>query len=140
MNSKYNGMKFREKLPDRCPPDEAGPLTPQTLLRLVEGEVPNESQFDSHAALGFECALEGRECEWASCSMFLPSIERHKLASLQKFKRLKNKSHVAFISVDQSSGIAVIKPTKHVDLWMTEQFLPTQHVHSVVSLDSYEPS
>lgn len=142
MTTNYSsiGLQFREPLPANCPPSDAGPISTLILLRLVGPEQPTEEDFDSHAALGYECTLDGGECEWASCSMFLPSVAGHVLRGLRRFKRLKHKTHVALVEVDQNAGIASIKNSKHVDFWMYSHFRPTEMLRKVVSLDAYEPS
>lgn len=140
MLSDERTYNFRENLPQNCPPDDAGPLNSQTLVRLVQGPTVSEADFDSQDKLGYECTIDGGECEWASCSMFLPSVPKHKLESLTKYKRLRNKRHIAYISVDENSGVAKVGHSKHVDLWMFETYLPSSKVINVVGLDGYEPS
>jgi hypothetical protein len=140
MTSKFNSYRFRESLPQNCPPEDSGPLHPQTLLRLVEGPAVIEADFDSQEKLGYQCTVENGECTWASCSMFLPSVPKSKLMTLTKYKRLQKKKHVAYVSVDQSSGIAKVGQSKHVDLWIFEAYQPSLNVTDVVGLDAYEPS
>lgn len=98
-----------------------------------------DGHFASHASLGYTCHLEGKECEWASCSMYLPSIARDKLVALTKFKRLRNHKKVALVAVDEAAGIAKVSTTKHVDLWMYAGFNPAEAVEEVIDLDDYEP-
>lgn len=139
MDSKLNSP-WREVLPENCPPPHAAPLVTQRLMRLVGPQDVSELDFASHAALGITCTLEGRECEWASCSMFLPTLAVHQLRDLLKFKRLKSKTTVAYVEVDPSAGIAVVKPTRHVDMWFYDHFAPSGKVVSKVPVDEYVPA
>lgn len=133
-------IEWREDLPDRCPPENAAEPAPQTLIRLLDCATPTDGDFDSHLALGLTCNDEKRLCEWASCSMFLSSFEKHQIIALRKFKRLKNKTHVAFVEINADSGRVQVKPTKHVDVWMYKTFSPTDNVVKVVEAEQYEPS
>ena len=129
---------YKESLPAQCPPPEAGPLQPMSLLRLIGPNDLCEGDFASHAALGVPCHMPDKACEWASCSMFLPSLEKHKLVALTKFKRLKSKNAVAYVAVGPAAGIARISTTKHVDLWMYADYSPLENTSHVVKLDDYE--
>ncbi|MBU1313957.1 MAG: hypothetical protein KJ947_22450 [Alphaproteobacteria bacterium] len=140
MITKFDNCKFREALPANCPPDDAGPLNTQVLVRLVEGPDVTEADFDSQEKLGYECTIENGDCEWASCSMFLPSVPKHKLVTLTKYKRLKKKKHVAYVEINELSGIAKVGTSKHVDVWMFQDYTPSANIGRVVGLDAYEPS
>jgi len=131
---------WREDLPENCPPAEAAPLNNLKLMRLVGPHDVVESDFASHAALGYTCHMEDKECEWASCSMFLPSLAPHQLRDLRKFKRLKSKTSIVYVQVHSSAGVAVIKPTRHVDMWFYDSFSPTQAIVATVPLDEYVPA
>jgi hypothetical protein len=132
--------QFREVLPPSCPTSGSANLQPMKLLRLVGPHDLCNADFHSHMALNFPCPSPERACEWASCSMFLTSTPAHQLNGLRKFKRLKGKTRVAFIDVNQQTGIAHIKDTKHVDVWMYSSFDPVlNHSHSV-DIDDYQAS
>jgi hypothetical protein len=133
-------IEWRESLPDRCPPDDASEPAGQTLIRLVVGETPGQCEFASHTALGIPCHDDSLLCEWASCSMFLPSYEKHRIKGLLKYRRLKKKTHVAFVQIDKDSGKVQIKDSKHVDLWMFKSFNPVDNIVKVIGVDQYEPS
>jgi hypothetical protein len=128
--------EWREKLPPDCPPRGAGPLTPQLLLRLTTSKSAKNDDFKSHAALGKKCP-SGQLCEWSSCSMFLPSIDRSRLQELRRFPNLKAMKYVAIVSVDEKSRHAKVSRSKHVDFWMYKGFDPITSIASYASIDEY---
>lgn len=131
--------QFREQLPPSCPPPAAAVLTSQTLMRLVPSDSVIDAHFDSYAAQKLECTIPDKECEWASCSMMLPSTEKHRITSLLKFKRLKEMKYLAYVDVSETSGQAIISETKHVDFWFFRNTEPTSLVQKTVKVDDYEP-
>lgn len=128
---------FREKLPPKCPPGKAAPLAQQILVRFVGPGDVTDADFHSYAALGIPGCQAGKECDWASCSMFLKSITRAQLKELLKYPRLKEKTAVALIKVNNSTGVAYIRKTRHVDVWMFDSYDPMKHIQTVVEIDSY---
>jgi hypothetical protein len=126
--------EWREPLPDSCPVPTASPLLPQELLRLVSPGNVSQKDFDSHAALGYECNDASRLCEWHSCSMFLPTVPSHRLRDMTKFKRLRDKTAVAVLQVHQQAGVGVVAPSAHVDFWMRRDFDPVANIVKVIGL------
>jgi len=127
---------FKEELPAQCPPADAGPLLPQRLLRLTENQSFTDADFMSHAALGRPC-FNGKHCEWSACSMFLPTISKTQLDDLRRFPNLRRKSVVAYVEVNQQSGVGTISKTKHVNLWMFKSYDPVKHITRWVPVADY---
>ena len=116
--------RFRETLPANCPPHDAAPLPAQTALRLVPADPACPADFDSHAAAGRQCPKSWAPCEWASCSMFIANVRREVLTDLRKFPNLRHMTQIAHVSVGPSAGVAKIKASGHIDLWMYATFDP----------------
>lgn len=133
-------MTYKESLPDACPPEEAQPLAPAVVIRLLKKASPDENDFKSYAALGKKIPISPKSgkappdpCSWASCSTYLasatPLAQAKALGLLPMFKRF---SHAAFVNVDPSAGKARLNPeTRHVDYWFFSQFEPLLAVHDV---------
>lgn len=129
--------KWREDLPANCPPKgDAGPLTPQVLIRLAKANY-DDDDFKSHNALGKPCT-NNRLCEWSSCSMFLPSVSKTQLDDLRKYPNLRKMKVVLFVNIDGGSGEAKVSPSKHVDFWMYRSFDPMKAVAKSVPIDDYQ--
>ncbi len=130
---------WRERLPENCPPRDAIGLVSQPLLRLVGPSDVCDDDFKSHQALGRPC-LNGRHCEWAACSLFLLGTRKEQFDTLRKFPTLKDKTGVAYVAVDQKSGVGKVNTqSKHVSLWMYSSFDPVKHVTKVVPINEYTP-
>jgi hypothetical protein len=131
---------WRENLPPKCPPDGkdgAAPLASQVLLRLTKSENFQEGDFDSYAAMGMPC-LNERLCEWSGCSMFLASLSKAHLNDLRGYPNLRHMKVVAFVEVDQNSGVGKISRSKHVTVWMYKDYKPTKHIAKWVPIDDFE--
>jgi hypothetical protein len=125
--------QWREQLPDGCPPLTASQMTQQVLLRLVGPNPISDDDFMSHQALGFAKPDAICACAWSSCSMFLASIDRHRLRAMKRFKRLKDKTAVAHLRIDIDSGVGLTTDA-HVDFWMRQAFDPCSNVQRVETL------
>lgn len=115
--------KFKENLPANCPPGNAGPLKQQLLIRLVGSNQPSDEDFKSHGALGKKCPKFVCQCEWTSCSLWNSAQNVLALPALPKLR--KRLTHVAYLQVDEASGMAHLTPrTGHVSLWMAAAYDP----------------
>lgn len=105
-------MTFSEPLPISCPPADAVDEELKGFFRLIEGDVPKEDDFFSHAKLAQIPMPKGMdECRWCSCSL----ISKKKALTLLKNKRHRHKTP---LEVKVKKGFGQWKGgDDHVDFW-----------------------
>ena len=80
-------MKFREPLPEGCPPDEAEEIVePLTVYRLVWRDPPSDDDFRSQRAEKPENQFGVSECQARGLSVFIDANDAMKQLKLPKFK------------------------------------------------------
>lgn len=128
---------FREApLPDACPPPDAAQPTSRLLVRLVRTDPPTAEDFRS-------CHLEGKTpsrkdhdpCAWQGCSFFAEETPREKIDGIAKYKNHADKKFLAFIRIDEQSGVIKIGPDgHHTTVWLYAAFVPENSAEKVVQL------
>jgi hypothetical protein len=111
-------------------------------MRLVGPNKSNPNDigdldFASHSALGLNCQNSKQLCSWKACSLIAPHITKEALVGLTKFPRLKNKTAVAYTTIDESSGVAFSDSVTHINLWVYASANLPSKVTRVVQLDAY---
>ncbi len=80
--------KYREILPENCPPDSAAEITSRRYVyRLVQIVPPSEKDFESHRAQKPDTKFSGvSECQARGLSVYSTKHEPEKLLKLSKFR------------------------------------------------------
>lgn len=121
--------KFREVLPDSCPPEDATTNGHEVAYRLIPGGKAVDGHFDSHCAMGKPCPPELSPCRWSSCSLFESRATALKQFKLPKVR--KRFSHFAILKIAPGSGYSVHKESGHIDFWMFANFNPVNAITGV---------
>ncbi|MCY4156737.1 MAG: hypothetical protein OXF66_04780 [Gammaproteobacteria bacterium] len=84
-------MKFREQLPENCPPDSAVEIRETIyVFRLVRSLPPTESDFQSQRAENLDRSFSGvSECQAFGLSVFLLRSDAEKKLKLPKMRGRK---------------------------------------------------
>lgn len=84
-------MKFREKLPENCPPDSAAEIQETgCVFRLVRSLPPTESDFQSQRTENPDRPFSGvSECQACGLSVFLQRSDAEKKLKLPKMRGRK---------------------------------------------------
>jgi len=128
--------RWRESLPDDCPPDDASVMDNQVARRLVSKTPVVDDHFHSHAALGRPRPPKVCSCGWASCSVVeLSEKGRAFLNRVRKTPRYKGKDAFAVhVNVGPHAGVGRMDKKKHIHLWMYADFDPVEAVTKVESM------
>lgn len=121
--------KFREDLPDGCPPSKASDVALQDVWRFILGTAPKDSDFDSHEKLGRKNRNGASACDFASCSLM--DKERAKNMSKNQFFKKKLASR---LEVPAASGKHLANDKGHIHFWMYEDFDPVKAVVETIKL------
>ncbi|MBO9509453.1 hypothetical protein [Thalassospira sp. A3_1] len=135
MNS---NIRFKEFLPESCPPATATPPEPEKVIRLVshQGSL-TEKDFASYAAINEQGKPNNLcPCRWASCSVFSGPEKIHAaraVARLPKFRK-RNLRYAAYLELNNDSGVYERSPngSAHCDLWMYEHFNPIANTNDPI--------
>jgi hypothetical protein len=115
-------MRFREELPDNCPPEDA--FEPENLIvyRMVETIPPTERDFYSHAIIYPDRKYKYKvsDCELRSVSVFA-KINECKLPI--KIPANRGRKIVRLI-LNVSSGKVRQGTTSHYSWWIYADFSP----------------
>lgn len=122
-------------LPIGCPPLDAT-VPPNTLfLRLVSTNAPCADDFRSCALEGKTAPLRCDPCTWLSCSFFSEDTPREKLADIARFKNHSDKKYIAYVRVNNDSGlIKVGSDGHHISFWMRQTFSPESSIEKVIPI------
>lgn len=123
-------MKFRELLPDGCPPNHASEIACPRAFRLISAAKPELKHFLSSAAEK-ACPLAVDPCRWSSCSLYtnLDTLRKKR----ETFPRLRKMSFFAEINIAANSG-KIISENSHIDFWMFASFDPIKAITKVAAL------
>jgi hypothetical protein len=128
--------KFKETLPKDCPPEEKVSIfSKQPVLRLVTSATPTAQDFLSYAALGITPRGDADPCMQCACSVFTLSEKVDRAAQLKKLPKLRNRKHVARLTLTPASGVGLLnKESGHISWWIYHSFDPVGAIEQVVSL------
>lgn len=116
-------MNWNEKLPDKCPPEEAFKPDELTVYRLVTAEHICEEDFQSQRALKPMAKFNNvDECIARSLSVF---NAKEKCLNLTKLPHFKGKGKtVARLDLQKDDGVILktFKDPNHYSWWRTTNF------------------
>ena len=83
--------KYRDILPENCPPDSAAEIISQRyVFRLVQSVPPSEKDFESQRAKNLDAEFTGvSECQARGLSVFSTKSHPENLLRLPKFRTYK---------------------------------------------------
>ena len=111
--------KYKENLPDGCPPDGAGVRAYEGVWRYVTSKTVTDNDFASYHALGKPRPKTVSPCRWASSSLFLTQEAAYLL--LPKLRgRYK---HIAKVNISEKCGVSLLLKS-HIDFWRYDTFKP----------------
>lgn len=125
--------KFRETLPDNCPPADAHEGACAQAFRFVATTAPTAADFDSYAAQGHQLpdGISVCPCRWASCSLF---SDIRTVQKKRKLKSLKKYRFVVELKIAAKSG-RLKESYGHIDFWMYNNFDPLAAILMIKDLD-----
>ncbi len=100
------------------------------MIRAISGPQATTADFDSHAKRNIALPDGMCPCRWASCSLFQSS-------ATTKLPKIKKRKYLAFLNVDESSGLALAGNGGHFDFWFWATFDPTRAVTEVMERNSH---
>ena len=125
-------MKFRERLPDSCPPSDVKPPSHATLWRMVSDPNVQHSDFDSHAKKYPEKSYKDM-CRARSTSL-LTSLDACRAVSKMPNPNVANLTHAVEVKVDPVAGVWDQNKATHVSLWLTADADPLALIGNVSEL------
>ena len=123
-------MSFREEMPEGCPPETAEEIAQTTVrYRLLAGEEPEQTDFDSFVKLNGEPIRGGRrtECEQSGLSLWREENQARRI--LESRANLRGKwTKVGELTIPPRQG----KPNPmenngHQTWWPSHEFDPVSH-------------
>src|SRR5271157_4434800 len=124
-------MKFREALPDGCPPNHASEGAWPQAFRLLAAAKPEPAHFLSSSAAK-PCPSGVDPCRWASCSLYtnLQTLKKKR----ETFPKLRKMSFFAELNIAANSGKTLNDGNNHLDFWMFDHFDPIKAITKVAAL------
>jgi hypothetical protein len=121
--------KFKESLPDGCPPPGAGPFHFAGVYRFVSANPATDDDFASYQALEEKAKNAGQRakgrprsvppCVWAATSLF---VERD--AAYEALPKPRERfEFLAKVTITEQCGVSILK-RKHISFWRFESFVP----------------
>lgn len=119
-----NTLKFKEALPEQCPPGEAEDKALENVCRFLPFSPPESSEnYKSHAELGKPTG-SASECKARSCSLFHFNQAAKQAMKIAAFRRMK----VAVLNIPEGAGMHLNGTNGHIDFWMASHFKPATSV------------
>lgn len=109
-------MKFKEPLPESCPPSKVTPPNSSVLWRMLPANTVQASDFDSHAKR-FPNKSYPDMCKARSVSL-LPSLESCRAITKLPYPNVQNLTHAVAVSVLSSAGVWDKNGPAHISLWI----------------------
>lgn len=114
--------KYKENLPDGCPPAGAGVKAYSGVWRYVKGKTVTDQDFASYYALGKKPPPPTvvSLCRWASSSLFL-----NKEAAYLLLPKLRGRyKFIAQVNITEKCGVSILLKS-HIDFWRYDTFKPS---------------
>jgi hypothetical protein len=129
--------KFKENLPDGCPPQGAGPFHYEAAYRFVTSNPATDEDFASHQALEEKATAAGHKpkgrprsvppCVWAATSLW-----QGEDAAYEALPKVRDRfKFLAKVTITKQCGVSVLKK-KHISFWRYESFVPTVHEYEAL--------
>jgi hypothetical protein len=112
--------KFKENLPENCPPKGAGIRAYDGIWRYVNSKDVTDQDFASYYALGKRPPPTVPPCRWASSSLFLT-----KEAAYTFLPKLRGRyKFIAKVNITEKCGVSLLLKS-HIDFWRFDTFKPS---------------
>lgn len=111
--------KWKENLPENCPPQGAGTKAFEGVWRYVNSKNVTDKDFASYYALGKKPPKTVSLCRWASSSLFLTKEAAYLL--LPKLRR--RYKYIAKVNITDKCGVSLLLKS-HIDFWRFSTFAP----------------
>ncbi len=120
MPTDRTAIKYKEELPEQCPPGDAFEPSENLVYRLVESNPPTQQDFFSHRKLWPQKEYHTDECRARSISVFFDIVECDLLRALPAHKTKK----IAKVKVDESAGkmLSTGRDPSHHSWWIYSGF------------------
>lgn len=112
-------MKYREKLPENCPPSDAEEITaPRTVFRLVDSNPPEDRDFWSWRAIHPKQFIDRDECTVRGVSV---CSTRQAADNRKKLPNLKGKI-ICQVQLERGAGNILHEREAHSTWWPLADF------------------
>lgn len=117
-------MDWYENLPESCPPQDAVEPSGGQYYRILNSEIPENSDFLSHRALQPNGKFTVSECQAMAISLFTDKESCHTVAKFPKFRN--RPLYIGKVVLNKSDGLIAHTPNKnstnHYSWWRSKDF------------------
>jgi hypothetical protein len=124
--------RFKEKLPEGCPPNGAAPFDYETVFRFVKSNPVTDDDFASYCELEEKAKKAGKKakgrprsvhpCTWSATSLFVTKESAY-LALPKPRERFK---FLAMVKITKQCGVSILR-RQHISFWRYETYVPQVH-------------